>query len=69
MSGSARRLRVLAPGEFPDSRAENRRYWAARTPSERVAAARRLRQKVRRLLGPREPQVPSKAVRPFLFRR
>lgn len=38
--------RALAPGEWPDSRAEHRSYWRARPGAERVAAGRELHRRI-----------------------
>lgn len=58
-------VRVLRSGVYPDSRDENRRYWLARPPSERVKAGRALRRDTYRQLHGAALPAMGRTIRPF----
>lgn len=65
MGPMKRVVRVIRQGEYGGSRAENRRYWLARPPAERIAALKELRADTyRRMTGKSMPRL-ANVVRPF----
>lgn len=64
-TASKKRVKVIARGEYPDSRVASRDYWLSRPPAERILAARALRRKLHLLLRRQEPPRLAKTIRRF----
>jgi len=56
---------IIPEGTWPDSSAENRKFWLSRPPAERIEAGKRLRRKYWRLAHGKKLQTLSRVARPF----
>ena len=60
-------VRVIPNGEVRDSRNDSRLYWAGRSPAERIAAVKELRESTYRRIHGRPMPPMAKTARPFKF--